>query len=498
MQNVIKQLHKKILHIAGKESVCVAGVSAMNHFESRPVFLIAPLSYYGLVHGARIAQSVANVIAAIDDQSQQARIHGVPRWSSAHFLQNIHKYPNAVTIDFSSSLRGRQWSEQCCETAGVERLAIAEPEALLIRGLETRPLFLMAPKSFIAGIHAQGIVAQAGQIIAAVDDDQTYDTFIGAPRWSTHQFIARAQHYPDALALDFSCDHYEWGLVRKLCELAGIERQGACLAVAQTGQHAVYEPARIYRQRTLARLDDFLRLADRLDDEFSVFTLYSNLLFRLTYDLSYLLPASAAMSNEYFSAHGDTSTFKVGQREHFCDCGAYQGPVIRRFLEASRYQYESITAFEPDNANFLKLQEIATPYTPNFRAICKAVSNTNESLRFKETGTMSSHVTDAGTIFVPAARLDDELEKLTLLKMDIEGFESKALEGASRLISTQRPRIAACVYHYALDLLDVVDQLDKLVDGYHLRLRQHSTAYYYDLVLYASPVAGTEAPSWAR
>jgi hypothetical protein len=40
-------------------------------------------------------------------------------------------------------------------------------------------------------------------------------------------------------------------------------------------------------------------------------------------------------------------------------------------------------------------------------------------------------------------------------------------------------------------------QLDKTADDYHLRLRQHNASYYYDLVLYASPLAGVEAPIWA-
>lgn len=498
MRNEIEQLRKKILRIAEQDIPSTPSIFTAVGLDDRPVFLMAPLSYAGMVHGERIASNLPNVIAAVDDQSPQQSIHGAPRWSSGQFLDNIRKYPNAVAIDFSCSARGRLFFEHLCQTAGIERLAIAKPEAPLIKELETRPLFLMAPTSYIAGMHAQGIVAQSNQVIAAVDDTSTLDTIHGAPRWSSRQFTEKARQYPDALALDFSGAPHESGLVRKLCEMTGIEQQSAIVAAAQSGQAAVYEPARVYRQRTLSRLDDFLRLAERLEDDFSVFTLYSNLLFRLTYDPSYLQPAWATPSNEYFSACGDTSTFKVGRREHFCDCGAYQGPVVRKFLEASNYQYESITAFEPDTANHLKLQEMASPCTPNFRAIRKAVSNTNEPLRFKETGTMSSHATADGNISVPSARLDDELEKLTLLKMDIEGFEAKALEGASRLISTQRPRIAVCVYHYALDLLDVVDQLDKLVDGYHLRLRQHSSAYYYDLVLYASPIAGAEAPTWAR
>jgi hypothetical protein len=111
-----------------------------------------------------------------------------------------------------------------------------------------------------------------------------------------------------------------------------------------------------------------------------------------------------------------------------------------------------------------------------------------------ETGTMGSHIGRHGSTIIQTTKLDDELEKLTFLKMDVEGFEVKTLEGASSLIAAQRPRIAACVYHYANDLIDVFTQIDKTVDNYHFRLRQHHGSYYYDLVLYASPVEGSQPP----
>lgn len=498
MRTQTEQLRQTLLRIAAQENPPAEEIAALGAVGQRPTFLMAPLSHAGVAQGARVARALTNVVAAVDDYCTDERIHGVPRWSSLQFQECIAQYPGAVALDFACSVRGQQFVAKLCQAVGIPTISMAGLLQPLIDGVETRPLFVMAPTSGIAAIHAPGILAHAGQVIAAVDDTSTQATLHGAPRWSSREFLEKARQYPNALALDFSCTPLESGLVRTLCEAAGVERQGASLAVAQYGQHAVYESARLYRQRTLSRLDDFLHLASRLDDDLSIFTLYSNLLFRLTYDHGYLLPAWATPANEYFGVYADASTFQVGTREHFCDCGAFQGPVVRKFLEASNYRYASITAFEPDTANYLKLQEIASPCTPNFRAIRKAVSNTNEPLRFKETGTMSSHATADGNISVPSARLDDELEKLTLLKMDIEGFEAKALEGASRLISTQRPRIAVCVYHYAFDLLDVVDQLDKLVDDYHLRLRQHSSAYYYDLVLYASPVAGTAAPTWAR
>ncbi|RXR02655.1 FkbM family methyltransferase [Pseudoxanthomonas composti] len=503
MRSRIEQLRQRVLRIAEQDRPAaddaLARVAAV---VDRPAFLIAPQSYIGMAHGPGVAASLRRVVAAVDDQNTHLEsIHGAPRWSSQEFMARAAHYPDAVGIDFSCSPRGRAFADGLCAAAGVEQLSIAPAEDPLVPGLEQHPVFLLHPRSGVGPMHGPSLVNHAGNVVAAIDDGYSGSAIHGAPRWSTRQFIEQASRYPGALAVDFSYSPAEAGISRKLCEQAGVHRIDAALATAHCGLASVYEPARTYRQRTLLRLDEFLRLADRLEDDYSVFTLYSNLLFRLTYDPSHLLSAWATPANEYFSAFADSSTFQLGQREHFCDGGAFQGPIVRKFLDASGHHYESITAFEPDGINFQKLQDIAGAAAlplRNFKAINKALSNEHATLRFKETGTVSSHVSPDGGISVPTTRLDDELDKLTLLKLDIEGFEAKALEGASRLIHAQRPRMAICVYHYAHDLLDVMAQLDKVVEGYHFRLRQHSPAYYYDLVLYASPVAGTEPPPWAR
>ncbi|MCL1527581.1 FkbM family methyltransferase [Xanthomonas nasturtii] len=499
-----EQLRQRILRIAEQERPSLEDVIArLPAIADRPVFLIAPESYLGMVHGPRIVADLRHVVAAIDDQSAHLdHIHGAPRWSSQEFLGRAGQYADAIAIDFSCSPRGRAFANDLCTSAGIEQLSVAPSVDPLIPRFEQRPLFLLQPRSGLGNIYGPQIVERPSHVIAAIDDQPSdSDTVHGVPRWSSRQFIEQAAQHPQALAIDFSYSPGESGLARKLCAQAGIERVDACLAVAHCGMPAVYEPAQVYRQRTLLRLDEFLRLADRLEDDLSVFTLYSNLLFRLTYDSSLLLNCWATPINEYFSEYADSSTFQLGQREHFCDGGAFQGPIVRKFLEASRYRYESITAFEPDGINFQKLEDIASafPLPPhNFKALKKAISNEHTTLRFEETGTVSSHVSPGGGISVATTRLDDELEKLTFLKLDIEGFEARALEGASHLIRTQRPRMAICVYHYAQDLLDIVEQLDKLVDGYHFRLRQHSPGHYYDLVLYASPVPGAAPPPWAE
>lgn len=374
--------------------------------------------------------------------------------------------------------------------AAVLRAATA-PENV-IEGLTERPVFLLGATSGLGLIRCPDVAAKCQRVVAAVVDDSPAETIYGVPRWSSEEFVARARQYPDAVALDFTWNMDTRGWATMLCAQAGVEYRDCVVAMAQLGLSAVYEPVADYRGRTLDRLDDFLQLADRFDDDLSRETLYGNLLFRLTYERRHIVRSSPA--DEYFSGWRDADTFHLGAREHFVDCGAYQGPIVQKFLGATGYRYGSITAFEPDHINFGKLQEVMPATLHDCRAVNRAVSSRRQKLKFKETGTMSSYVVADGNVVVETIRLDDEVEQMTFVKMDIEGFETDALKGAQNLLHSQRPRAAICVYHYAHCLVRVMEQFDAAVEDYHFRLRQHAGGYFYDMVLYASPVAGIGPP----
>src|SRR5690606_19258324 len=117
----------------------------------------------------------------------------------------------------------------------------------------------------------------------------------------------------------------------------------------------VYEPVLAYRERTAARGDDWLALAQRLDDEASRQSLYALLLQRLELDRQVLAPVLLGPRDEYFGPGAHSETFVVGRREHFVDCGAHRGTVIAKLLGASGWQAAGIDAFEPDAENFAAL-----------------------------------------------------------------------------------------------------------------------------------------------
>lgn len=62
------------------------------------------------------------------------------------------------------------------------------------------------------------------------------------------------------------------------------------------------------------------------------------------------------------------------------------------------------------------------------------------------------------------------IENVSFIKMDIEGFELEALQGAAGVVKTHRPVIVASVYHTGKDFFEIPLLLEKLNPDYRFKL----------------------------
>lgn len=138
------------------------------------------------------------------------------------------------------------------------------------------------------------------------------------------------------------------------------------------------------------------------------------------------------------------------------DCGAHIGAFTRVALRAGA---RMVVAIEPEKANLLAFQrnfekEIKSGQV---KLVPKGIWNT--------TGKLSLHLSSVGdshSVVVPqslgteelieATTLDSVVESLKLprvdfIKMDIEGAEQKALQGAQKVLVQYHPRLAISSYH---------------------------------------------------
>ncbi|MCL1985405.1 MAG: FkbM family methyltransferase, partial [Betaproteobacteria bacterium] len=170
------------------------------------------------------------------------------------------------------------------------------------------------------------------------------------------------------------------------------------------------------------------------------------------------------------------------------DCGAYDGDTLLA-AQAQGYGIENALCLEPDPKNFRKL--VNTVQKAGISAICLpcAVGREASMLRFAAQGLDSSHLDPQGEVQVQAIGLDESFPLLSslapnLIKMDIEGAELEALEGASRLIQTYKPNMAIAVYHHFSHLWEIPLLLYKWLPDHRFYLQVH--AYNsFEAVIYA-------------
>lgn len=185
------------------------------------------------------------------------------------------------------------------------------------------------------------------------------------------------------------------------------------------------------------------------------------------------------------------SLYQIDDHEVFVDCGAYIGDTAEQVIRRNP-AFSRIVAIEADPVNFERLTKwigtLATPVASRISALNAAVGAKRGRLRFQASGTDGARLAADGNVDVECIPIDDLASEAgpTSIKMDIEGAELDALEGARRSIQTHRPILSICVYHKQNDLWRIPLFIHALVEDYRLFLRPHEVDGK-ELVCYAVP-----------
>lgn len=173
--------------------------------------------------------------------------------------------------------------------------------------------------------------------------------------------------------------------------------------------------------------------------------------------------------------------------EVFVDAGSNE---LETVIELKKYckSIKKAYAFEPDPDNYRKCEENKRLFPDETVKIFPyGTWSERKELFFDSTADGSSHVEETGGISINVVPIDEIVvptEKVTFIKMDVEGSELESLKGACKTIQKDKPKLAICIYHKAEDMLSIPLYIKSLVPEYRLYVRHHSNGAG-ETVLYA-------------
>ena len=168
------------------------------------------------------------------------------------------------------------------------------------------------------------------------------------------------------------------------------------------------------------------------------------------------------------------------EQEVFVDVGAFDGQTSAMFVKWTE-KHKKIFVLEPDPQNRQKCLKTLEKLDVEYEMLPFGAWNKQEQLFFDSGLNGASHVSGSRSettekqITIQADKLDNLIhEKVSFIKMDVEGAEKNALKGAEKIIKTYKPKLAGCVYHNKEDIWEIPKLILSYVPEYKLYLRHYS------------------------
>lgn len=199
-------------------------------------------------------------------------------------------------------------------------------------------------------------------------------------------------------------------------------------------------------------------------------------------------------SEAYLQFNNDLITLEAN--EVLVDGGAYTGDSTIEFINVCKRNgsaYRKIICYEPDSKIFSELQKNTSRYSSISLRPFGLWSHTS-TIQFADSSILkpgSTRIVSAyeknddlpggasGFTEVPVTSIDMDLpdEDVTIIKMDVEGAEMNALQGARKTIERCRPKLIISAYHKRNDLFEIPLLIHRMAPDYRLYFRHFSSNF---------------------
>lgn len=240
-----------------------------------------------------------------------------------------------------------------------------------------------------------------------------------------------------------------------------------------------------YREYVRANIERFEAVYNMLEDKVSKQVMLNCMAGWITSDCDYY--EKTASSSQYFP---DIVKNALSEDEVFVDVGAFDGDSVAEFLNCVGDKYKKVIAFEPEPLSFDKGRN---KYLDSRISFCQyGVGNENRSMNIVYTNgsegttlSMTKEERKEGSE-IEIIKLDDFIQdKVTYVKMDIEGMELEALKGTEQIIKRDTPKLAISIYHKMEDMIDIIDYINRINPKYKFYMRHYWDCSGTDVILFA-------------
>lgn len=225
-----------------------------------------------------------------------------------------------------------------------------------------------------------------------------------------------------------------------------------------------------------------------LEDDKSKKVFESIIRYKLGGDLEYLREIETPSEEKF-------DLLNIGIEETYVDLGAYDGDTMVEFLNETSMQFKKLYAMEPDSRNYRKMKRKLYMIGSALME-CYNVGAWDEdtSKIFSIRAGRGSHalpepgkpLDTARFKEVKMMKVDTMLrgDEATYIKIDVEGSEANALNGAAHTIAAFKPKLNIALYHRNEDMFELPLLVAKLNKKYKFYMRHHPYIPDWDTNLY--------------
>ena len=236
--------------------------------------------------------------------------------------------------------------------------------------------------------------------------------------------------------------------------------------------------------------DRVLQVYDLLEDDYSK-KVYAQLIKNRMHNQD--------IDDEFFSEkqYFAIKEFRVRDaNETIVDVGAFVGDSVEQYIWNKMGEFNRIYSFEPSVANFNAMKMRVERLKQEWGIADDKIILINAGIG-RENGRMHFGEADQATLgssFNETACGEEreiytidtyfEEQSIDVLKADIESYEYDMLLGAKNVIKRDKPKLAICIYHNAVDFFSIPLLIKSINPTYRFSVRHH-TYMLSDTVLYA-------------